>query len=529
MNFEDKYKERKPEETINILLDFFKDLNFDIIYRLTENDCKTWSANIKLYKNSELYFFSNGKGVNPEFALASGLAEMYERFCGVCSWHSDDMTRINILRKKGVNNYLDKHLVEYKNVVDNSIIKLDEREVLTLQGSNGLAAGNNFYEAFNQGMSELCERVAHTKILENNNQTLYSIKIDAIKNNYLKAIINNFKNNNKDLKIIDFGYTWNIPVVGILVIDKIMKRFVLTYGCFPVFDIALERCLTETNQGVGFVEGIKREEIQKPFRNNQIEKGDSYQSTVTFFNNNESIIDNIKEKDAVSNVYANNNLNNTQIYNYWIEYLKNNSINVYYRNLSMSNKIFALSLYSPIGMINYNYKISENQKLIMNNQDIIKNINIIYESIYGDYDFRKYCTGCLNLLKYGDNTIADIINTLLVSDFMHGRFDKKIFIQNINDTLDKVITGTWNRSTYYDDLLFVDLDRFNVINRYNNASDLVLLSQITGYQYSSADLANRKNKLYLLENIFYKRMWNYYRSKDLIDNVKIMEKMYDRI
>ena len=75
------YKDRQPEETIQIIKQFFLDRGFFIKEEPLIGESGTWSYKIALLFNNDTILMSNGKGMTQSFALASGLAELYERFC----------------------------------------------------------------------------------------------------------------------------------------------------------------------------------------------------------------------------------------------------------------------------------------------------------------------------------------------------------------------------------------------------------------------------------------------------------------
>ena len=81
MPFTNKYKDREPTETIQIINDFFKSKGYDLIVEeLKPTECGTWGCIIFLSINNQKLLTSNGKGITREYALASGYAEMFERF-----------------------------------------------------------------------------------------------------------------------------------------------------------------------------------------------------------------------------------------------------------------------------------------------------------------------------------------------------------------------------------------------------------------------------------------------------------------
>lgn len=78
-----KYKDRDPMETVNIINTFFisKGLRIDLVKNV-KTDADTFWCHLELKTNdNETILTSNGKGATLEYSLASGHAELYERYC----------------------------------------------------------------------------------------------------------------------------------------------------------------------------------------------------------------------------------------------------------------------------------------------------------------------------------------------------------------------------------------------------------------------------------------------------------------
>jgi ribosomal protein S12 methylthiotransferase accessory factor YcaO len=81
-SFDTKVKDRTPKETIKIISDFFENKKLKLIYNTYyREESLTWFVRVYLYYNDIVISASNGKGTSEDFAIASGLGEMYERYC----------------------------------------------------------------------------------------------------------------------------------------------------------------------------------------------------------------------------------------------------------------------------------------------------------------------------------------------------------------------------------------------------------------------------------------------------------------
>ena len=79
--FNSKYKDRLPSETVAIVKEFFESRNYQVKEMLNfKTEALTWTCRIEIYKNNIYILGANGKGMTEEFSLASGYAELYERF-----------------------------------------------------------------------------------------------------------------------------------------------------------------------------------------------------------------------------------------------------------------------------------------------------------------------------------------------------------------------------------------------------------------------------------------------------------------
>ena len=81
-NLNNKYKDKKPEETINNVKSFFLKKGYRTEEQIIKNPFPgVWWCRIVLYFNNIEIQGANGKGTTEIFALASGYAELYERYC----------------------------------------------------------------------------------------------------------------------------------------------------------------------------------------------------------------------------------------------------------------------------------------------------------------------------------------------------------------------------------------------------------------------------------------------------------------
>ena len=289
LTYNNKFKDRTPEETIKIIEDYFTNLGCELKLSLNlKTVANTWCCHLGLYYNDDLLTTSNGKGTSEIFSKASAYAELYERFCNRMFYFCNAplMNRIMDISKYKYGYALhpkEKKLtfeeallssaagrilydgLEKDNKVRNyfytiyrnefigipfhkshseEIKYFDPRIITFLSGSTGMSAGNTFYEAYVQGVSEMYEHYVTSLYYIDKQDVYYAINLESITNPKLQEIIGKIQEDNT-LYIIDFSYNYNVPVLCAIVVNKITHAVSVNLGAAPVFDIACERVLTE--------------------------------------------------------------------------------------------------------------------------------------------------------------------------------------------------------------------------------------------------------------------------------------------
>ena len=120
--------------------------------------------------------------------------------------------------------------------------------VLATTGSDGMAAGNTFEEACVQGSSEVCEHYVWHNLNSQKDYKVIDLKQLELPP-YLVNMINSIERKGYKLICYDFSYHYGVPVLGLIVADLEEKVCFLNLGSHPVFEVALERTITEIYQG----------------------------------------------------------------------------------------------------------------------------------------------------------------------------------------------------------------------------------------------------------------------------------------
>ena len=213
----------------------------------------------------------------------------------------------------------------YKNINDErDILYLDKKLLFASVGSNGMAAGNSFKEAFCQAMSELCERAVYQNFYNSISEPIYALNIDKL--NLSTEILEMINKLPFTFYVLDLSNYVKAPVAALVIVDKDRLFSRIDMGSFPNANIAVERTLTEIYQNVfSFNERFDLRFIP-PFAK-------KYEDLM--FDNPYTIIDNsylprnffnrIQYVDNFNNNYYTNETNTESIYNFYINLIKKNN------------------------------------------------------------------------------------------------------------------------------------------------------------------------------------------------------------
>ncbi len=291
-----KFKEDQPLSTVTRIRNALFQAGIFTIEKWTDSEIEgCYSVRIEL---AGTQIGQNGKGVTKELALASGYAELMERiqsgYFYVGAQDSDLMQEQGFIYAPDEKEFT---VGEYERTFGNELKPLanrmskstetckvteilnhckygeklnrqkdfstlpftrvsDEKQVyfpvpvlLDIYATNGTCAGNVKREAIVQGMSEVIERNHNLQILVN------ALTPPTIPDEYLKqfssySMIQEIRQiEDCELIIKDCSLGTGFPVIASVLISKKSHRYIVKFGAHPVFEIALERTLTEMFQG----------------------------------------------------------------------------------------------------------------------------------------------------------------------------------------------------------------------------------------------------------------------------------------
>lgn len=278
-------KDKKPIDTIRDINMIFQKLNVELEENWLNPIDGVYSLNLRIIGTN---LVSNGKGINPDLALASAYAEMLERvqegipfrlLDNFSLFKNVNVNTVIIDDEKVIQEYISNYLYDYDILSESEIevflndfmeliyqmpvqeiisyktfkgrnIKLPGVFVDTFYGSNGIAAGNTKYESLNQAIFEIIERYTIKKIL-NREITNFSDITEFVRDNYndLSFRISDLEEYGLSIKIIDTSFEYGLPTIIVLIIDKHKKRYFASCGCHANLKVAIERSVTEIFQG----------------------------------------------------------------------------------------------------------------------------------------------------------------------------------------------------------------------------------------------------------------------------------------
>lgn len=576
INFANKYKDKIPTDTIENIKTFFKNKNYEIeIAKMKEPIPGIWWCNLKLKYNGIQLAHSNGKGSTQEYALASGYSELYERYCNFSNntlgqkINYEKLFELN-LQKNGYRlfpdeqyisvaeiknfpilkdfcdsinddkNSLEKYLNEsypegilalpFKGFNCNNTINLPFQLLSMSNGSSGMAAGNSIEEALTQGLSEICEHYVHEQIYHEH-RNFYYIDIDNIDlPDYLRHYFNEFHNNNFNYYVYDFSYLYQMPVLGLFMVDTIKHVSYLNLGAAPNFYIALERCCTEIYQGYTIL-GDSLKDSMMPIRSTDINKAIETSLTsmpLSKYYPDKLIFNSIKVSNYNNKIFLDNSeYTNHDLNNYYKLIFNNKKWEIYYRDFSQSENIKAIKCYvKNIPIMHTVANLNHDLPIEIKNEtwNIIFKWNKLMNTYLKTQQIDTDLFLEIQSLKKSDNlkNNSASFKYCFNFDFIHmpkidinSNLDFDIFFQSL-------ITKNW-------DIIFQQQQNFPILRDYltlilysqhYTKNEIEKISKFYNCNYTVEDINNCDNLAYILNKIYFSLYYEYYISKEYAEIIE---------
>ena len=582
---ETHYKDRDPLETINILIDFFTQKGFEIqMPVLFQSEIGTWTCHIEIYSNEFKIEQANGKGVSKEYCLASGYAELYERFCAkdknACVWpftqkaheiygyYYDENEKI-LSNKEITEPYFVKKFLEDTSINESSELLLcqiltnntytgipylelntskekyfNPSLIYIINTSTGLSAGNSLEEALNQGISEIFEREINNLFFQDDQNIYYELNQDFFSDDK-KLLIQKIKDKGFDIKFFDLSYINNTPVLCCMLINPFQSNVSFCFGAFPIFEIALERVFTELYQGI-HTYIIKPTEFIIPNKDKQtiIETTVQISDTRTipqFLLTRTQLINTPNNK-----VFIQNDNNNIQILSYYKQLIMDKGIEMYYHDFSLSSKMWCVQILSPdIDLLSFTRKnycqmnldtkecafnfLSEKIKLYnkiryYNEKELIKIFNLLN-------DLSQMSEYIDHTSDYGIHFLSHLIRQDILIPFCSLQSYKisEDFLINLKASCCDLTdyTEMFLNTIYYKDIKTIGTIQIYQQTKLYSDTEIEQIMHILGHsEISQEQIQNSRNNPYLLEYCFIKNYINYYYS---LEYENLIKSYYEKI
>lgn len=573
------YKEISPEQTVKNVKKFFESHGLRLEEMdVNQSEAGTWYCHVDVYKGDTKLEGANGKGVSYEYAMASGYAELYERFCNGMAFLGNPWWNYTVLKEnQEKNNYylradekiltydelihncyrtedflsffcheyedLKKAIIDYitdgkyiglpmKNVDnEDDILYMDPRLLLRITNSVGMAAGNTLDEALNQGISELMEKQAQQHLFANWDIPHYALRLENIQNEKLQEIIKNIKALGYELYLFDLSYNFNVPVMMSLLVDKVKNNLNINFGSFPVFEIAAERVLTELYQGVqSYRNNNYLMRLQVPFRSlSEQQINMKYCNSISGEIFPEHFFNNIEYKDSYNKeVFVDKNLNNTQIREYYCELAKKLSLKFYYLNNSLSSDIYAvhilcdgISAYTDHDMYIISWdKIKKEQA-----KNCLKKLTGFYKGIYNNkVNFSEFFE-MMQLLQ--DPQVSALTgkirmwNDFCIAENNGQQYDN--FRSLLSSNENGIMLNFMDQNISFDVIkvflyktfkCYLQLKAYVKTGKYSKEEILNIFNNVFNYNITKEDIQNCSNNIYILKKAYIEPMYYFLHSKD---------------
>ncbi|MBQ3547183.1 MAG: YcaO-like family protein [Clostridia bacterium] len=377
-----KFKDSNPTETVEKIKNILNGLDIQVEESWNASGVTNCcSLNVHVAKGIPR---TNGKGVTPELAQASGYAEFIERIqSGVYlvsyqSIHRDKefnfhayapdckYLTVDELVENGdwmdpiIQTYTGRPLsremlakychnlalsedgkvltVPFYSLFEDKYVYLPAKYVECMYSANGNCAGNTREEAWVHALSEMMERYACQKMLLSGagapripEETLQQFPTVAKILNQVRA------DGNYDVTVFNYSIGNGFPIISTRIIDKNTQKYHVNVAADPVLEIAIQRTLTETFQGRGLDRLNARHAGQILNKitdfplgcnlKNQLQSSDGVY-TADYF------ADEVTCKQDVAVLHDNSNKSNKELLRYMLDLYRQLGKPVYVRNYS---------------------------------------------------------------------------------------------------------------------------------------------------------------------------------------------------
>lgn len=288
-----KYKDTTPEKTVQRIEQILAQVGLTAHVEWTSSGLQgVFSNRVTLFPTT---IGTNGKGTDEIYSLASGYAELIERLengvlmsslssdgqdgFGFLSYpdekkltvdelinQNDPFTRFLfgiflLFNDDGKRRFLSDAIwhpqrnedttlscIPYAFLSEHRVVYLPVDILMSIYGSNGMAAGNSMEEALVQGISEIMERYTHKAVIDGTVPP--EIPREYLNKLQISELIRQIeKDGQYRVRVLDCSLGRGIPATAVVISDLERGSFGVNFSSHPSFNVSVERAFTEAFQG----------------------------------------------------------------------------------------------------------------------------------------------------------------------------------------------------------------------------------------------------------------------------------------
>lgn len=273
------HKDRNPKDTLVNIRHILDGLGLFLTEEQGWSHASDHCYSVRV-SDAALPLATNGKGVTPLYALASGYGEFMERlqngfllkpsyglmseefsffsdetvlpYAHVVEAHPEILASMIALPMDSADEkeFRDEgfRCAPYFSVNDDKVVMLPGQMIDWSCRTNGLCAGNTPVEALAQGLCEVAERHVIKQIIMSDKFEIPTVPREYVDNSDAAEIVRAIESLGMKVIVKDCSVT-GFPVLAVIVLNRDHSQYTVSVGSDPVFGTALERCLTEAFQG----------------------------------------------------------------------------------------------------------------------------------------------------------------------------------------------------------------------------------------------------------------------------------------
>lgn len=272
------YKAATPEATVARIKGIIDSLHLPIHEQTLGDGDMFCSCRIFLSHDEDSSIGTNGKGMSPIYARASGYAEFMERYQNRVLIYPNPVTKgprpgffpderhYHWTRQEAEENIrlytprtatplhddivsVDGVTLPFYHVNTGGVRQIPYSLIRWINGSNGMCAGNIREEALIQGFNEIFERYCMQEMYIRN-IVPPDVPVEVFQNTGIMRRLNRMRNEyGFDFRVKDYSLGEGFPVIGLMVYNPDHTKYIMHLGADLSPEIALERCFTEVFQG----------------------------------------------------------------------------------------------------------------------------------------------------------------------------------------------------------------------------------------------------------------------------------------